>query len=179
MSRFLAPAIISLLAFGITVLPAQEKSGITEQQFRRITVTFLEDPLGEKAKDMAKAIIVFTMETPDAAVVMGKEELKWIGEDKERGMLLLAAYMAGNTQAQLHSGIKRNDRYSGLLHLFQVYRTLKKNEEKFAIAEVEELLKMHRDDKLLPHLLALEEKMPTKLSKEDEEALKKLKKEMK
>jgi len=170
MSRYTVPALLVFLACAFAAASGQEKKKtISEKQFRRMSVLLLEDPLGEDAKDIAKGLVIFAMETPDAAVFLGKDELKWMGDDKERGLLLMAAYLAGNTQSQLFSGVKRNDRYSGLLHLFQVYRVCKDKDKKFKLPEVESLLKMHREDKLIPYLQVLEQKSPTKLPKDDEE----------
>jgi hypothetical protein len=70
--------------------------------------------------------------------------------------------------------VKRNDRYAGLLALFCVHRTLQAKDREFKIAAVDELLKLHRQDRLIKHLLQLEEKKPTKLTPEDEEAIRKL-----
>jgi hypothetical protein len=156
--------------------PKKKKPEVGEKEFRRACVLLLEDPLGESARDCAKLILTFTSKTPRAAVVLGKEEVKWFGEDKERALLLFAAYVGGNASAQLHSGVKRNDRYSGLLYLFQVYRVLQGKDERFKNPAVEELLKMHREDRLVKHLQELEQRNPSKLSPEDEKAIEKLKK---
>lgn len=154
---------------------AEEKKGdVTPQQFRRARLLLLEDPLGKNGKDLARICMVFAMQTPDAAVVLGKEEMAWVGKDRERGLLLLGAYAAGNTASQLDSGVRRNDRYAGLLSLFRVYRTLRAADKKFRVAAVEKLLDLHKDDKLVRHLLELEKKKPTKLTPEDEEAIRKL-----
>jgi len=165
---------------GIHFAPAQEKgSEITDKDFARIALLFLEDPVGPKAKDYAKILVVYTIETPKAAVFLGKDEIAWFGKDDERSLLLYAAYSAGNTQAQLHTGIKRNDRYSGLLYLFRVYRSLQERDKNFKNPEVEKLMKLHREDQLFKFLLDLEAKSPTKLTPEQEEALKKLREKKK
>jgi hypothetical protein len=156
-----------------------EIPAIDETQFRRLSVALLENPLDEKSPDAARTIIVFTIQTPKAAVFLGTEELSWFGitdvkKDDPRSLLLTAAYAAGNSQSQFSSGVKRNDRYSGLLYLFEVYRRLQTRDGEFKIPAVEELLKLHKEDRLVKHLLELEEKKPTKLTPEAEEALRKL-----
>jgi hypothetical protein len=156
---------------------AGEKKGesLTDQQFGRMLTVFLEDPLHEKGKDVAKALVVFTLQTPKAAVMLGEPEMKWMGKKgDDRSLLLFAAYVGGNTQAQLLTGVKQNDRYSGLVALFAVYRRLQAKDRDYKIAEVEELRKLHADGKLLGHLVELEKKTPTKLRPEDEKALKEL-----
>jgi len=146
----------------------------TEAQFRRMAIMLLEEPTGERGKELSRFILLYGIESPDVAVFLGSEEMSWIGKDDARSLPLFAAYMAGNSLSQLHSGNKRNDRYSGLLFLFRVYRTLQKDDAKFRLEPVEELLKLHKDDKLVAHLQELESKKPTKLSPEDIEALRKL-----
>jgi hypothetical protein len=121
-------------------------------------------------------ILLYVMQSHDVAVMLGEDELAWtaIAKNDRRSLPLMAAYLAGNAQSQLHSGVKRNDRYAGLLTLFGVYRQLNAKDRDFRIAEVEELLKLHRDDKLVTHLIELEKKKPSKLTPEDEAAIEKL-----
>jgi hypothetical protein len=154
--------------------------GLTDQQFDRLLTRFLEDPLHDKAKETAKMLIVYTLQTPKAAVMLGETEMKWIGKkEDDRSLLLFAAFVSGNTRSQLLSGVKQNDRYSGLVTLFGVYRRLQAKDKEYKIAEVDTLLKLHRDGKLLAHLVEMERKMPTKLSPEEEKAIKELSKKKK
>jgi hypothetical protein len=158
-----------------TVVNGEEnKPQLTDKQFRRLGVMLLEDPLGKSGRDYARAIAVFVMQTPNAAVVLGTDEMKWCGKDEKYGLLLMAAYMAGNAQSQLHSGVKTNDRYAGVLSLFSVYRTIREQDKDFKLPEVDELLKLHKDGKLLKRMVDLEAKQPTKLTPEEEEAIQKI-----
>lgn len=178
--------LFTLLTVLVLLVPASARADekkseeLTDQQFNRLLTVFLEDPLHEKGKDIAKLLVVSTMQTPKAAVMLGEPELKWLGKkEDDRGLLLLAAYVSGNTRSQLLSGVKQNDRYSGLVTLFAVYQRLQDKDKDYKIAEVEELRKLHRDGKLLAHLVEMEKKAPTKLSPEDEKAIKELLKEKK
>jgi hypothetical protein len=172
--RIIAPALLVVVLTPAVVPAADNKPMVSEKQFRRAAARLLEDPLSDESRELAKAVLVFTMETPDAAVFLGQEELQWTGKEDKRSLLLLAAYLAGNVESQLNSGVKRNDRYAGLLALFRVYRALQAKDKEFKIAAVDELLKLHRQDQLVKHLLQLEQKKPTKLTPEDEEAIRKL-----
>jgi hypothetical protein len=152
----------------------------SDAQFGRMMTVLLEDPFHDKAQELAKAIVVFTMATPKATVMLGEEELTWIGKKSDdRSLLLFAAFAGGNTHAQLLTGVKQNDRYSGLIALFGVYRRLQEKDKDFKVAEVEALLKLHSEGKLLAHLLKMEEKKPTRLTPEQEAELKKLLKDRK
>lgn len=170
-SLCLVPLVAACLALNSF---ADDKPELTEKQFRRASAMLLEDPLADGAGDLAKLALVFVMQTPKAGVMLGEEEMKWIGKDDKRSLLLFGAYLAGNAQSQLNSGVKRNDRYSGLLSLFQVYRQLQAKDKDFKIADVDELLKLHKEDKLVAHLIELEKKKPTKLTPEQEEEIRKL-----
>jgi hypothetical protein len=171
--RVLGLALV-VLAWAGSVRADDEKPVVSERDFRRAATMFLDNPTGKVAPDLSKVVAIFVFQTPDAAVMLGDDELKWCGKDEDRRWLLLTAYLAGNSLSQLNSGVKRNDRYAGLLHLFCVYRHLKAKDKKFKIAEVDELLKKHKEDKLLPYLIELEKKKPTKLTPEAEKELKKL-----
>ena len=170
---------VLLVAVGSAGLADErDKKGVTisDESFRKIASTFLNDPRQMSAPAWSRLILLYTMQTPNAAVVLGSEELHWagVGGDHPYSLRLLAAYAAGNIQSQLNSGVKRNDRYSGLLTLFHVYRTLREKDKKFPkIPDVERLLELHRQDKLVTHLQKLEEKKPTKLTPAEEQAIRK------
>src|SRR5689334_7277599 len=118
-------AVVFLLTCGPTRAGEKKGKELTDQQFGRLLTLFLEDPLHAKAREFAKVLIAYTIQTPKAAVVLGETEMKWLGKKGgDRGLLLFAAYLGGNTRSQLLSGVKQNDRYSGLVTLFAVYRRL-------------------------------------------------------
>lgn len=168
-----------LLAFGSAVGAGEKgRKGpeITDQIFRQTSSLLLGDPLNRSARDWARLILLYSQQTSNAAVILGKEESHWIGLDGNdpRSLLLLAAYSAGNIQSQLNSGIKRNDRYSGLLTLFRVYRALREQSKQFRIAAVDDLLTLHREAKLVPHLQKLDAAQSAKLTPAQEEAIRQL-----
>jgi hypothetical protein len=170
----------TLLLTLVLLVPAPARAGVpqegmSDQQFARVLMLFLDDPLHERGKDFAMLLIVATARTPKATVVLGEFELKLIDKaDSDRSRLLLGAYLGGNARSQMLSGVKQNDRYSGLVTLFSVYQRLQEKDKEFKIAEVDELRKLHREGKLLAHLVELEKKAPTKLSPEDQKALEQL-----
>jgi hypothetical protein len=147
-----------VLALALPAAAQPEKPQVAEKDFRRALFVLLEEPAHEKNQELAKLIVAFVSQTPQAAVVLGKDELKWFGDDKERALVLMAAYTGGNAQSQLNSGVKRNDRYSGLLCVFQVYRGLRAKDARFRNAEVDALLKLHREGKLQKHLESMDRK---------------------
>lgn len=157
--------------------PKELKSpAISDKVFRQTSSLFLDDPLNKSARDWARLVLLYSLQTSNAAVIFGREELHWTGLDRDepRSLLLLAAYSVGNIQSQLNSGIKRNDRYSGLLTLFRVYRALHEQNGQFRIPAVEDLLALHEDAKLVQHLEKLDAKKPAKLTPAEEKAIRDL-----
>jgi hypothetical protein len=142
----------------------EEKVQVSEKEFNRFLFALFLDPTQAKADEIAKLILSFTSQTPKSNVMLGKEEMKWFGMTKDadkkdkRPLLLFAAYAGANTQAQIATGVKRNDRYAGLLGVFQVYRALREKDAKFKVPALDELLKLHKDSKLAAHLAELDRK---------------------
>ncbi|HTU22161.1 MAG TPA: hypothetical protein VMG10_29245 [Gemmataceae bacterium] len=176
--RTMAMSVLLVATGSAALADERDKKGVTisDRSFRQIATTFLNDPRHSSAPAWARLILLYMKQTSSAAVVLGSEELQWagFGDDDRHLQVLLAAYAAGNIQSQLNSGVKRNDRYSGLLTLFHVYRTLREQDKKFQIAALDRLLEMHREDKLGAHLQKLEEKKPAKLTPAEVQALRKL-----
>lgn len=149
---------------------------VPDQMVRPTCSLFVADPLNKSARDWARLILLYTQQTSNAEVVFGSEELRWAALEKNdsRSLLLLAGYAAGNIQSQLNSGVKRNDRYSGLLTLFRVYRALREQNAQFRVAAVDNLLALHKEAKLTPHLQKLEEQKPARLTPAEDAALRNL-----
>jgi hypothetical protein len=168
-----------LLAFssaGQTAQKERKSPKITEQIFRQTSSLYINDPLNRSARDWARLILLYALDAPNAAVVLGREEWRWTGMHvrDSRSLYLFAAYEAGNLQSQLNSGVKRNDRYSGLLTLFRVYRALQEQDKKFHVDAVENLLTLHQEGKLVQHLQKLDEKKPSKLTPTEEQMIRDL-----
>lgn len=150
---------------------------ITEKIFRQTSSLLVDDPLNESARDWSRLILLYALQSSNTSAALGTEELGWAGVDKgdpRRSLLLLAAYASGNIRSQLSSGVKRNDRYSGLLALFGVYRALQKRDGKFSISAVETLLARHKEAKLMPYLQKLDEDKPAKMTDDDEAVIRRI-----
>jgi hypothetical protein len=150
---------------------------ITDQIFRQTSSLLLDDPLNRSARDWSRLILLYALQPSKTVVVgLGPEELHWIGleENDSRSVLLLAAYVSGNLRSQLNSGVKRNDRYSGLLTLFRVYRALREQNKGFRIADVNDLLNLHTENKLIAHLQKLDETKPAKRTRVEEAIIRKI-----
>ncbi len=138
---------------GAACARGQEKiPEVTEGTFRQAAVLFLEYPDGDKAADYAKVILKFAADTPRAEVLLDDQLMKWVGKDRKLGLLLLAGYLIGDVEAQIDSGVRRDDPYSGLLKLVHVHHFLKKRHADYQNPAAEELLQLHRAGRLITHL---------------------------
>jgi hypothetical protein len=147
-ARFLLPLALVCL-FGLMARSDDKPAAGSAREFTLNLRALTDDPAGPNALALAKAVVVFVEKTEDAEVIVEKEELTWCGDpSSKQGPLLLAAYLGGNTQAQLDSGHRGNDMYPGLLQLFRTYRALREKDPAFKIDAVEKLLKLHAAGKL-------------------------------
>jgi hypothetical protein len=93
----------------------------SEAAVRRAVATFCDSPLSADGRAAAKTIIEFAEASDAVLITINPGYVPWIGADREyiNSDLLLAAYVAGNTIAQLDSGVKGNDAYSGTIQVFR------------------------------------------------------------
>lgn len=173
-------ALVLLLTVLGPALSADKKEDkglkISDKVFRQTSSLLLEDPLNRSSRDWSRIILLYALNAPSADLVLGREELRWAGvEDNDpRALLLLAAYASGNIQSQLNTGVKRNDRYCGLISLFRVYRALREQNGSFKIGAVDDLLTLHEEDILVRHLQKLDEKKPEKMTPAEEAKIRRL-----
>jgi hypothetical protein len=146
------------------VTPSPKTPAVGEKEFLRASQALLDEPVSQAAADHAKTVMIFTAQTPKAMVIIGDDEIKWFGKNEDHKSLLMGAYSAGNVQSQLNSGVVRNDRYSGVLYLLKVYRGLQAKDKDLKIVALEDLIKLHKDDKLLRHIAELDAKDSAKRS---------------
>lgn len=143
----------SALAIAVTAGALAAETQISEEAVRSAIESFLQNPTAPS--EQTRTIVAFTAESDAVLVVIDMDvSCTWLRADKEyeHGPLLLAAFTAGNVRSQLDSGVRRDDPYSGLLTVFRVYRHLKQANPELTIPEVETLLKLHRQGKLMEHL---------------------------
>jgi hypothetical protein len=169
----LSCATVMLTLAGSAAAQAPRAARPDEQDFRRAVAAFWADPFAPQAADLAKVIIVFTLDTRKAMVVVDKQTLDWFGDD-DRGRNLMVAYFAGSVSAQLDAGVKVNDPYSGLIQTFRLYRLIRARDETYKNARLEELLTLYKDGKLEAHLAKVKKHVPAaELDKDPEKPEKK------
>lgn len=117
---------------------------------------FQANPVGAVERGVAKTIIDFAGASPAVLISINKKVVPWLGPEQadERESLLLAAYVAGNTESQLRRGKKEDDPVAGVLQVIATYRQLQQADPAFRVDEVEALIVVEQEGRLKEHLSA-------------------------
>ncbi len=117
---------------------------------------FKADPSAAVERGVAKTIMDFAEASPAVMISFSKKVVPWIGKDEvdERRSILLAAYVAGNTESQLRRGKKEDDPLAGVLQAIATYRQLQQLDAAFRLDELEALIVLEKEGRLKEHLSA-------------------------
>jgi hypothetical protein len=143
-------------AFWDSVSSKNKKESITEAEGLAAIREFQADPVAALKRGVAKTILDFAEASPNVLISFSRKSVPWIGEGKtdERRSILLAAFVAGNTEAQLQRGEKGDDALAGVLQAIATYRQLQQADTAFRLEELEELIVLEREGRLKEHLNA-------------------------
>ena len=150
--QIIQPVILSLLlGFACSGLAGSDTP--SEADVRRAIATFCDRPLSTEGRIAPKVILEFAEASDAVLITIGPDYVPWIRTDKryDNSEPLLAAYVGGNVLAQLDSGVKGNDAYSGTIQVFRVYRHLRSKDPSFKVPEIEDQLELHRKGELAVH----------------------------
>ena len=127
---------------------------ITEEEALGALARFKEDPHAALQEGEVAKIINYSEAHPKVQIVIGEKQVPWIGKEKvdESRSLLLAAYIAGNTEAQLKQKRWGNDSYAGVRQAIATYRQIQQAQPGFVLAELEKLIRLEDEGKLRAHL---------------------------
>lgn len=117
---------------------------------------FQADPLAALERGVAKTIMDFAEASPAVMISFSDKVVPWIGKNKvdERQSVLLAAYVAGNTESQLRRGKKEDDPVAGVLQAIATYRQLQQADSAFRVDELETLIALEKEGRLKEHVSA-------------------------
>lgn len=131
-------------------LPAQEAEVPSRREVLAAIKTLEERFLSPEAVRAAEVVTRFVELSEDCLVVLDPEAIPW-AEDSELGdgddpgtllrSLLLAAYFAGNTKAQLEAGKVEDMPYPGWLFVIRAYKAIQQKTD-FVVASIDELVAM-------------------------------------
>ena len=133
---------------------ADKKEPITAEGALETIREFQANPLAAMERGAAKTIIDFAEASPAVLISFSEKVVPWIAKNEtdERRSVLLAAYIAGNTEAQLRRGKKGNDPLAGVLQAIATYRQLQQADPAFRLDEVEALIVLEQEGRLKEHL---------------------------
>ena len=133
-----------------------EKKQITADAALQAIQEFKADPLAALQRGVAKTIMDFSEASPAVLISFSKKVVPWLGKTEvdERQSVLLAAYVAGNTESQLRRGKKEDDPLAGVLQTIATYRQLQQADPAFRMEEVETLISLEKEGRLKEHLSA-------------------------
>lgn len=143
-------------AFWDASAPLAEKKQITADAARVAIQEFQADPLAALERGVAKTIMDFAEASPAVMISFSKKAVPWIvkTEVDNRRSVLLAAYVAGNTESQLRHGKKEDDPVAGVLQAIATYRQLQQADPAFRLDELEALIALEKEGRLKEHLSA-------------------------
>lgn len=125
--------VLGILLLNLTC--AQAEGG--ESQIAKKIEKFLSDP--QKHKNLGADIILFAGKSENYTVVLNPKYMPWIkGKDMPEGsQILLAAFIAGNLQAQIQSKTNQDKPEAGRKAAFKAYRTIQAKDPDFYFAGME------------------------------------------
>ncbi len=148
--RILGLAIVSLL--WLSSATAQTSEVPSRREVLAAIETLRNRFLSADALKAAEVVTRFVELSEDCLIVLDPEAIPW-AENAELGeadspetmlrSLLLAAYFAGNTKAQLDSGKVEDMPYPGWLFVIRAYKTIQEKTE-FSIPSIDELVEMEK-----------------------------------
>jgi hypothetical protein len=121
-----------------------------ETAIEAITI-FRVDPTSERGRAAGGVILEFVESSPEVVVNITKRAVPFLSNDAiplAVKSTLTAAFVAGNVDAQLLRGDKRDDPYAGVLQVIDTYRQMQRNNADLKIAEVEEFIEMEKRGEL-------------------------------
>jgi hypothetical protein len=153
MKRYLA--VLLLLALSIcSTFAAEEEKPITKDIALKAIALFRANPGSEDGRGAAAIIFRFAEASPDVTITLSKDLLPWVGTNpgSKYESLLLAAYIAGSTQAQLLNAKSGDDKLAGTLLLNEIYLKLQQDEPNLHIDTIEKSIELQKQGKLKEYL---------------------------
>ncbi len=149
-------ALAAVLAAGVLRAEPPDPP-ISKDTVRQAITIFRQNPASAQA-DLARGLIVrFADASPDVSIAVSPRVLPWLNDSKvpkETGNILLTAFVAGDTRAQLDRGKAKDDPLAGTEQVIATYRQLQKGQPSLKVPEVERFIELRKQGKLAEHLQA-------------------------
>lgn len=125
--------LIALLSVLLTTIPLFGKEDVNYAEVEPQTILkaiarLMEFPVGEHASVDSALIVNYADASPDISISLSKKRLPWLTIDDlpEEGLLLSAAYVAGNVHRQIELRRAVDSPESGETYALQMYQSLRR-----------------------------------------------------
>jgi hypothetical protein len=137
--------LLCVFLFGASI-EAREDVPITRDLVVKAIAFFRQDPTSEMGRAARSVVVRFSHDSPEILIVFKPKNYP-ISEispaSEEEKQVLLAAFIAGNTDSQLRPGhAKKEDSYAGDLQLIRTYRQLQQKNRKLKIPAIEKMAEL-------------------------------------
>ena len=124
-------------AWGQTPSPAPAKGDVL-----KALQAFHAYPLAPLPNEHQRIIMAYALESSDVQMSIGPKECPWVTEKPESDWqsVLLAAYIAGNVEAQLKAGKPGDQPGAGLTQVSEVYAKIRAKDPKYRSPGLEKLI---------------------------------------
>ncbi len=127
---------------------------ISKDEARNAINTLLQNPASSAARNSGRVVLEFAESTPDHRVLINLGYLPWAKSRNlpDGSQMLLAAFVAGNLQAQMKKNSSNPEPYAGTLAVIAVYQKMRQANPRFKIPKVEEFIAMEKRGVLRSHI---------------------------
>jgi len=143
--------LVTVMAVAASSFTSGNKDTVTKDTVLNAIATFRIEPRSQTGRAAAAVIIDFAEKSHDVAVNISQKALPFLSKKQnsspERGTLM-AAFIAGNIDAQLLRGEKKDEPYAGELQVIDTYRQMQRTNPKLRIAEVDKFIELEKRGEL-------------------------------
>jgi len=149
----LALIIIVLVAFHSHA--AEPEVLVTKDMARNAITVFRQDTLSPRGRAAGEVVRRFAEKDDSVIIQITPKVIPFINDLKvmqEDRTLLLDAFVVGNVDAQFLRNEKKDDPYSGVTEMIEVYKQMKKRNPAVNIPDVEKFVEMEKHGELKKYL---------------------------
>ena len=149
----LALSIIVFVAFHSRA--AEPEVLVTKEMARNAITVFRQDTLSPRGRAAGEVVRRFAEKDDSVVVEITAKVVPFINDLKvmqEDRTLLLDAFVVGNVDAQFLRNEKKDDPYSGVTEMIEIYKQMKKRNPAVNIPDVEKFVEMEKHGELKKYL---------------------------
>lgn len=142
--------LLSLLWLALLLLPAAAETPVTRQEAQAAIARFRAEPQTATGLSFTTPILRYMLNSPEVVVDISSRATPFFQDpiDQPTKSRLLAAFGAGNVQAQWARNTKGDQTLAGVLMMIEVYQQLRQSQPALRSAGVEKLIELRQQGKL-------------------------------